>query len=142
MIYIPILWNKEFKKLIWILKLICLSLNLALVQGCDASVLFGLLKELIPIVSLFLKVSTKVFNLSLPLSFFSLSLWLCNYGKLWVLSIQVVHSIFFFMIRLRLVTDFSKNALDTVGDNEKKWKSWNIILGKYYEIKLGMLVSS
>ena len=38
--------------------------------------------------------------------------------------------------------DFSENALDTVGDNEKKWKSWNIILGKYYEIKLGMLVSS
>ena len=57
-----------------VLKLICISFNLALVQGCDAFVLLGLLKELIPINSLFLRVSAEVFNLSFPFSFLSLSL--------------------------------------------------------------------
>ena len=67
------------KKLIRVLKLICISLNLVLVQGHDASVLLGLLKDFIPINSLFLRVCSKVFNLSLPFSFLSLSLWLCYY---------------------------------------------------------------
>ena len=67
------------KKLIRVLTLICISLNLALVQGHDTSVLLGLLKDFIPINSLFLRVCSKVFNLSLPLSFLSLSLWLSYY---------------------------------------------------------------
>ena len=38
--------------------------------------------------------------------------------------------------------DFSENALDTAGDNDKSENHENVILGEYYEIKLGMLVSS
>ena len=39
----------------------------------------GFAEELIPMNSLILIVSTKVFNLSLPLPFLSLSPWLCYY---------------------------------------------------------------
>ena len=38
--------------------------------------------------------------------------------------------------------DFSKNALDTAGDNDKSENYENVILGEYYEIKLGMQASS
>ena len=38
--------------------------------------------------------------------------------------------------------DFSENALDTVDDNDKSENHENVILGEYYEIKLGMQVSS
>ena len=38
--------------------------------------------------------------------------------------------------------DFSENALDTTNDNDKSENHENVILGEYYEIKLGMQVSS
>ena len=38
--------------------------------------------------------------------------------------------------------DFTKNALDTAGDNDKSENHENVILGEYYEIKLGMQASS
>ena len=38
--------------------------------------------------------------------------------------------------------DFSENALDTAGNNDKSENHENVILGEYYEIKLGMQVSS
>ena len=38
--------------------------------------------------------------------------------------------------------DFSENALDTASDNDKSENHENVILGEYYEIKLGMQVSS
>ena len=75
LIYIPAFVKqrveKKKKKLIRVLKLIYIYLNLVLVQGRDASILLGLLKEFIPLNSLFLRVYSKVFNLSLPLSFLS-----------------------------------------------------------------------
>ena len=36
--------------------------------------------------------------------------------------------------------DFSENALDTASDNDKSENHENVILGEYYEIKLGMQV--
>ena len=38
--------------------------------------------------------------------------------------------------------DFTKNALDTAGDNDKSENHENVILGEFYEIKLGIQVSS
>ena len=51
LIYIPAFVKQrvEKKKLIRVLKLICIYLNLVLVPGRDASILLGLLKEFIPL---------------------------------------------------------------------------------------------
>ena len=38
--------------------------------------------------------------------------------------------------------DFSENALDTAGDNDKSENHENLILEEYIEIKLGLQVSS
>ena len=63
--------------------------------------------------SLFLRVCSKVFNLSLPFSFLSLSLWLCYYKITWILCVEVVHSQYsIFHDYARLVMNFYENALD------------------------------
>ena len=109
-----LLRNKELKKTHQGMKLICIYLNLVLVQGRDASILLGLLKEFIPIISLFVRVYSKVFNPSLPLSFLSLSLWLCYYKITWILCVEVVHSQYsIFHDYARLVMNFYENALDS-----------------------------